>query len=86
MELVARTPHGQLTLELTHVLYVKGFLTSVLGLARYQTESIHFDSGRDILYMHQPLTSSRNSNTMEDTGCLILNCHANRRYCFSTHR
>jgi len=34
MELVARTPHGQLTLELTHVAYVEGFLTSVLGLAR----------------------------------------------------
>jgi hypothetical protein len=68
IDLVARTPHGQLTLELTHVAYVEGFLTSVLGLARCQTESIHFDSGRNILYMHQPLTSSRNSNTTEDTG------------------
>jgi hypothetical protein len=54
MELVARTPHGQLTLELTHVAYVEGFLTSVLGLARCRTESIYFDSGRDVLYMHQP--------------------------------
>jgi hypothetical protein len=54
MELVARTPHGQLTLKLTHVAYVEGFITSVLGLARCRTESIHFDSGRDILYMHQP--------------------------------
>jgi hypothetical protein len=34
MDLVARTPHGQLMLELTHVAYVEGFLTSVLGLAR----------------------------------------------------
>jgi hypothetical protein len=34
MELVARTPHSQLTLELMHVAYVKGFLTSVLRLAR----------------------------------------------------
>jgi hypothetical protein len=34
MDLVARTLHGQLTLELTHVAYVEGFLTSVLGLAR----------------------------------------------------
>jgi hypothetical protein len=54
MELVARTLHGQLTLKLTHVAYVEGFLTSVLGLARCRTESIHFDSGRDVLYMHQP--------------------------------
>ena len=54
MELVARTPQGQLTLKLTHVAYVEGFLTSVLGLARCRTESIHFDSGRDVLYMHRP--------------------------------
>lgn len=53
MELVARTPHGQLKLKLTHVAYVEGFLTSLLGLARCRTESIHFDSGRDVLYMHQ---------------------------------
>lgn len=54
MELVARTLHGQLTLRLTHVAYVEGFLTSVLGLAHCRTESIHFDSGRDVLYMQQP--------------------------------
>jgi hypothetical protein len=53
MELVTRTLHGQLTLKLTHAAYVEGFLTSVLGLARCRTESIHFDSGRDVLYMHQ---------------------------------
>jgi hypothetical protein len=54
MELVACTPHRQLTLKLTHVAYVKGFLTSILGLARCCTELIHFNSGRDVLYMHQP--------------------------------
>jgi len=53
MELVARTPYGSRTLELTHVAYVKGFLTSVLGLARCRTQGINFDSGRDIVYMHQ---------------------------------
>ncbi|KAF2627424.1 hypothetical protein BU25DRAFT_311429, partial [Macroventuria anomochaeta] len=53
MELVARTPYGLQTLELTHITYVEGFLTSVLGLARCRTESIHFDSGRDVLYMHK---------------------------------
>ena len=53
LQLVARTPHGQITLKLTHVAYVEGFLTSVLGLARCRTESIHFDSGRDVLYMQQ---------------------------------
>jgi hypothetical protein len=55
MELVARSPYGLQTLELTHVAYVEGFLTSVLGLARCRTESIHFDSGRDVLYMRQAL-------------------------------
>ncbi|KAF2622823.1 hypothetical protein BU25DRAFT_462458 [Macroventuria anomochaeta] len=49
MKLVARTPYGLWTLELTHVAYIKGFLTSVLGLARCRTESIHFDSGCNIL-------------------------------------
>lgn len=29
---------------------VEGFLTSILGLARCRNESIHFDSGRDVLY------------------------------------
>jgi hypothetical protein len=53
MEIVARTPYGLQTLELTHVAYVGGFLTSVLGLARCRTELIHFDSGRDVLYMRQ---------------------------------
>ena len=53
MELIARTPRGPQMLELTHVAYVEGFLTSILGLARCRTESIHFDSGRDILYMHR---------------------------------
>jgi hypothetical protein len=41
------------TLELTHVAYVEGFLTSLLGLARCRTELIYFDSGRDVLYMRQ---------------------------------
>jgi hypothetical protein len=52
MELIACILHGQLTLELTHVAYVEGFLTSVLGLTRCRTESIYFNSGRDVLYMH----------------------------------
>ncbi|KAK1918636.1 hypothetical protein P3342_001685 [Pyrenophora teres f. teres] len=30
------------------------FLTSILGLARCRSESIHFDSGRDVLYMQEP--------------------------------
>jgi hypothetical protein len=54
MELVARSPYGLQTLEMTHVAYVEGFLTSDLGLTRCRTELIHFDSGRDILYMRQP--------------------------------
>ena len=52
MELVARTLQEQLTLKLTHVAYIEGFLTSVLGLARCRIELIYFDSSRDVLYMH----------------------------------
>jgi len=52
MELVARILYRLQTLELLYVAYVEGFLTSVLGLAYYRTELIHFDSGRDVLYMH----------------------------------
>ncbi|EFQ93347.1 hypothetical protein PTT_09315, partial [Pyrenophora teres f. teres 0-1] len=54
MDLVARTQQGLLLLKLTHVAYVEGFLTSILGLARCRSESIHFDSGRDVLYMQEP--------------------------------
>ncbi|KAK1912620.1 hypothetical protein P3342_004556 [Pyrenophora teres f. teres] len=54
MNLVARTQQGLLLLKLTHVAYVEGFLTSILGLARCRSESIHFDSGRDVLYMQEP--------------------------------
>jgi hypothetical protein len=55
MEHVARTPHGQLTLKLTHAAYVEGFLTSILGLARCRAELIHFDSSCDVLCMHHPI-------------------------------
>jgi hypothetical protein len=54
MNLVARTLYELQTLELTHVAYVEGFLTSVLDLAHCRTESVHINSGRDILYMRQP--------------------------------
>ena len=47
--------YGLQTLELTYVAYVKGFLISVLGLARCRTELIHFNSSRDILYIQQTL-------------------------------
>jgi hypothetical protein len=35
---------------LTHVAYVPGFLTNLFALGRCQRSSIHFDSGRNILY------------------------------------
>ncbi|KAI0997602.1 hypothetical protein K3495_g10584 [Podosphaera aphanis] len=56
VELIARTLTGLKTLHLTHVAYVEGFLTSVIGLARCRKEAIHFDSGRDVLYRHADLS------------------------------
>jgi hypothetical protein len=35
---------------LTHVAYVPGFLTNLFALGRCRRSSIHFDSGRNILY------------------------------------
>lgn len=54
MELVVNTPRGQATLLLTHVAFCRGFLTSLIGLARCRTMAIHFDSGRDVLYQSLP--------------------------------
>jgi hypothetical protein len=50
VEIAVNTPHGKAILLLTHVAYCKGFLTSLIGLARCRTMAIHFDSGRDVLY------------------------------------
>jgi hypothetical protein len=50
MELIANTPTGARSLRLTHVTYVHGFITSLIGLARCRKMNIHFDSGRDLLY------------------------------------
>ena len=40
----------QKDLLLTHVAYVPGFLTNLFALGRCRRSSIHFDSGRNILY------------------------------------
>ena len=37
-------------LRLTHVAYVKGFITSLIGLARCRKLGIHFNLGQDLLY------------------------------------
>jgi hypothetical protein len=50
VELVVDTPCGQATLLLTHVAFCRGFLTSLIELARCRTIVIHFDLGRNILY------------------------------------
>jgi len=54
MELMANTPTGVRSLRLTHVAYVEGFITSLIGLARCRKLSIHFDPGRDLLYKDDP--------------------------------
>ena len=56
MELMANTPTGVRPLKLTHVAYVQGFVTSLIGLARCRKMDIHFDSGRDLLYKGDPST------------------------------
>jgi hypothetical protein len=50
MELMAKTPTGVRPPILTHVTYIQGFNTGLIGLARCQNMDIHFDSGRDLLY------------------------------------
>jgi len=47
---MANTPTGVRSPKLTYVAYVEGFITSLIGLARCRKLSIHFDSGRDLLY------------------------------------
>ena len=55
IEIAAKAPDGSLCmLKLSHVAFVKGFLTSVIGLARCRSNNIHFDSGRDVLYKGDP--------------------------------
>jgi hypothetical protein len=56
MELMAKTPTSVRPLILTHVAYVQGFITSLIGLARCRKMDIHFDSGRDLLYKGDPGT------------------------------
>jgi hypothetical protein len=51
---MANTPTGARSLRLTHVAYVEGFITSLIGLARCRKLGIHFDSGRDLLYKDDP--------------------------------
>jgi hypothetical protein len=48
MELIAKT--------FTHVIYVQGSVTSLIGLARCRKMNKHFDSGRDLLYTGDPGT------------------------------
>jgi hypothetical protein len=53
---MANTPAGVRSLRLTHVAYIQGFVTSLIGLARCRKLDIHFDSGRGILYKNDPGT------------------------------
>jgi hypothetical protein len=48
------TLNGQATLLLTYVAYCRGFLTSLIRLARCCAIAIHFDLERDVLYKSLP--------------------------------
>jgi hypothetical protein len=54
VELVVNTLCGQATLLLTHVAFCRGFLMSLIRLTCCCTMTIHFDSGRDVLYKPLP--------------------------------
>ncbi|KAF2741614.1 hypothetical protein M011DRAFT_482414 [Sporormia fimetaria CBS 119925] len=68
MELKAKTPTGVRSLTLTHVAYVPGFITNLIGLARCRKMDIHFDSGRGLLYKGNPGTTLAYWSMMAGTG------------------
>src|SRR4051794_25378221 len=45
------TPSGLGQIQLTNVALIHGFFANILGLSRCRSRGIHFDSGRDLLYM-----------------------------------
>jgi hypothetical protein len=77
MELMANTPTGVRSLRLTHVAYVQGFITSLIGLARCRKMNIHFDSGRDLLYKGNPGTVL--AYLEHDGGHWLVDADASRR-------
>ena len=77
MELMAKTPTGLRGLTLTHVAYVPGFVTSLIGLARCRKMNIHFDSGRDILYKGN--TGSVLAYLEHDGGHWLVDADVSRR-------
>ena len=77
MELMANTPSGVRLLRLTHVAYVQGFVTSLIGLARCRKLGIHFDSGRDLLYKGDPGTVL--AYLEHDGGHWLVDADASRR-------
>ncbi len=52
--LEANGPSGPRALRLSMVAYIEGFFANILGLSRCRTQGIHFDSGRDLLYLKTP--------------------------------
>ncbi|KAK7177688.1 reverse transcriptase domain protein [Paraphaeosphaeria sporulosa] len=52
--LEAKGASGALPVRLTMVAYVEGFFANILGLSRCRSQNIHFDSGRDLLYIKTP--------------------------------
>ncbi|KAI1670089.1 hypothetical protein L13192_05605 [Pyrenophora tritici-repentis] len=77
MELMANTPTGVRSLRLTHVAYVQGFVTSLIGLARCRKLGIHFNSGRDLLYKGDPGTVL--AYLEHDGGHWLVDADASRR-------
>jgi hypothetical protein len=50
----ATGPSGPRVMRLTMVAYVEGFFANILGLSRCRDQGVHFDSGRDLLYLRTP--------------------------------
>ncbi|KAF2023765.1 hypothetical protein EK21DRAFT_118455 [Setomelanomma holmii] len=50
VQLQVDVPSGTRTFKLTYVAYIPSFFTSVVGLSRFYSLGIHFESGRSFLY------------------------------------
>ena len=67
MDIVAKnSPTSYHLLRLTHVAFMPGFLTSLIGLSRCRTEDIHFNSGADLMYQTTSPTRSRTTIAILD--------------------
>jgi hypothetical protein len=55
VELQVNTPSKRQPFKLTYVAYILGFFTNVVGLSRFKSLDIHFNSRRNCLYQRVSL-------------------------------